>query len=95
MKPLELKDARRAKKMTQADFSNWLGVSKHTVVAWEVGRNPIPDWVESRIQADSLQINPSLTLEQFRVISDIADKKGQSVDQWISDLIKNAIQPPT
>lgn len=91
MKPNELKDCRQLKKMNQQEFASWLGCSKHTVASWETGRNTIPVWVAARIRAEKPSINPKLTLEQFQAAQIAATAKGQTLEEWIGDLIKNAI----
>lgn len=92
MKPSELKDYRKSKKMTQETFAGWLGCSKHTVVSWEVGRSPIPDWAVARIRADRPVLNPTLSLEQFQAAQKKAESEGLSLEQWIAKLITNAVK---
>lgn len=41
MKPEELKAIRAKAKLTQEQLAHVLGVSVHTVIAWEKGKNPI------------------------------------------------------
>ena len=91
MKPTELKDCRQVKKMTQQQFAVWLGCSKHAVVSWENDRNTIPVWVAARIRAEKPTINPRLTLEQFQAAQAAAAKKGQTLEEWIADLVKAAV----
>lgn len=44
-----LKCAREAAGLKQGEFAKEIGVSRSTVVAWEVGRRPIKAWNENRI----------------------------------------------
>lgn len=78
--------------MTQAKFAEWLGCSKAAVVAWEVGRNTIPEWLVLRIKSDGPVMNPKFSLSEFKKIQEMADSEGISVDDWISNVIKSAIK---
>lgn len=91
MNPAEFKEHRQAKKMTQKEFALWLEVSKDTVISWENGRNKIPGWVSRRLRLDQFQIKPFLDVEDFSKAQEKAKEKGQTVEEWIADIVKKAL----
>lgn len=91
MNATKLKEYRVSKGMTQAELATWLGCSKHAVVSWENGRNPVQEWVIARIRAEHPTINPVLTLEQFTKAQAAAAEKGMTLQDWLADLIKQAL----
>lgn len=78
--------------MTQAQFATWLGCSKAAVVAWEIARNTIPEWVSARVNADGPVLNPKFSLSEFKKIQEAANAEGITVEDWIGNIIKNAIK---
>lgn len=44
MTPTALKQLRRRLGLTQAGLADRIGVQRNTVVRWEMGLNPIPQW---------------------------------------------------
>lgn len=91
MQPEELRSYRKQNKLTQAALASRLDVKTRTVVAWENGQNPIPKWVSDRLKNESLRLNPKMDYETFQAAQSAAAAKGQSLEQWIADLIKNAV----
>lgn len=91
MNPAELKQHRQAKKMTQKQFSEWLEVSKDTVISWENGRNKIPGWVARRVNVDSLNLKPWLDDAYLVKAKQAADEEGLTLEEWIAKLVKSAV----
>lgn len=88
----ELRAARVAKNMTQQEFANWLGgVSRPSVTGWEQGAHPVPQWVAEKLQASRSGLNPQLTYDAWMKAGEKATAKGQTLEQWVADLIKGAI----
>jgi hypothetical protein len=92
MTSTELKEKRKKKKMTQDAFADWLGVKKRTVVAWETGQNPVPEWLEKRLDEDIPVLNPKLSLDVVRGAIAKADEEGISLDEWIAKVIKASLK---
>ena len=92
MSPEELKQHRKKHRLTQKALAARLDVSYRTVVAWENTQNPIPKWVESRLREDSRpRLNPQLNYETFLKAQEKAESQGMTLEQWIAELIKNAV----
>ena len=45
MKPADLRQARRVRKLSQRELAEAFGVASNSVARWEQGVRPIPDWV--------------------------------------------------
>lgn len=88
MSPTELRSYRKKKKMTQAEFATWLPATKRAVVAWETGQNPVPAWVQSKVEGESFKLNPKLSYEEFVQAQEVAASKNMTMEEWIADLIK-------
>lgn len=84
----ELKAERKKRGLTQAKFAELLGVKKGTVTAWEIGQNPIPEWIKKRLKEEGrMSVNPSMDLKRYKALSEIADKKGTDVDNIVMEAI--------
>lgn len=91
MQPSDMRAYRKQNKLTQAALAARLDVKTRTVVAWEGGQNPIPKWVDDRIRSASQRLDPTMSYETFQAAQAAASSKGQTLEEWISDLIKNAV----
>jgi DNA-binding XRE family transcriptional regulator len=90
MNALKIRELRRQKNMTQAAFADWMGVKLRTVIAWENGQNPIPEWAVKRLD-EPPQINPMLPLDVVVAASKLAASQGISLDAWIADAMRAEI----
>lgn len=78
---------------------SWLadhcGVSKSTVDGWLSADRPIPKPAQKiieKLMSDGVPVvNPRLTLSQYAKAEEIAKANGQTVNEWIEDLINKAI----
>lgn len=86
----ELYDYRKAKKLTQQQFADWLGVKKRRLQSWEAGLHPVPDWAEDKLLKIPA-LTPGLTLGEFQRLAEKAASQNKTVEQVIADLIRNAL----
>ena len=87
----DLKARRKDMKMTQRQFAEWLGASHRAVVAWEGGQNPIPLWVERKLNERDLVINPSLPLDVVIAAKKAANAQGMNLETWIAHVMREAL----
>jgi putative transcriptional regulator len=71
--PLLVKKTRKALRLSQALFANFLGVSPQTVRAWEQGVN-VPNDMACRFM-DEIRLDPDYWLERFRKLAVIKTSK--------------------
>lgn len=93
--PTNIKAWLKLIKKDRAWLADQCGVSAPTVDGWlSAGRN-IPEPAAKIIRQLMLQgasLNPKLTLEQYNMASAKAAAKNQTLEEWISDLIKNSLK---
>lgn len=93
MSPIEFQRIRKSLGFTQRQMAEAIGVKLRTVIAWENNQNTIPDWAcKSARKMTSPSINPELSLDTFQRAQAAARSKEMTLDEWIADLIKQAVK---
>jgi transcriptional regulator with XRE-family HTH domain len=88
----ELKAERKKRKMTQAQFAELLGVKKGTVTAWERGQNPVPAWIQKRLnEQNKIALNPKVEISRYNALSEIAKEKGTDMDSIVAEALAEYI----
>lgn len=90
----QFKKAREAKGMTQKGLASYLGASYSTVTKWEVGKNPIPAWVEEKLTVRKALTLKDLDADEIAAFEKKAAEKGKSPDSIASELIRLFIKMP-
>jgi transcriptional regulator with XRE-family HTH domain len=84
MKPKQLLEIRKSKKMNRDEMAKRLGCSASALYKWEKGERRIPKWV---IEKTLATVEIPISLHNLYQISHIAAEQGITIDQ----LIKNSI----
>jgi len=88
----QFKASRLAKKMTQRELATYLGASYSAVTKWEVGRNPIPKWVQDKMAVRKSITVDTLSASEIAKLEKKAAEKGWTADGITAELIRNFIK---
>jgi transcriptional regulator with XRE-family HTH domain len=92
MNQSELKAERKKRKLTQAQFADLLGVKKGTVTAWETGQNPVPNWIQKRLdELNKVGVNPKIHISRYNELNEIAKKKGIDLESAVNEALEHYI----
>lgn len=94
MNPDKIKKWLYDKNRSRVWLADHCGVSKTTVDGWLSANRPIPKPSQKIIQKlmsdGTPSVNPRMTLSQYAKAEEIAKANGQTVTEWIEDLINKA-----
>jgi transcriptional regulator with XRE-family HTH domain len=89
MTPQQLKSLRTGRGWDQARLASEVGVSIHTVRAWEQGKNPVPPLVERHLlQEVELRPPVDLVLE----INELSGQSNMSFNETLFESIRLGLQ---
>lgn len=94
MTPVEFKQARLEKGMTQRELASFLGegASYSAVTKWEVGANPIPQWVVDKMTVRNKLTLDDLSAEELAALVKRAAEKNLSPDTLAAEVIRAFIR---
>ncbi len=95
MNPETIKTWLKSNRKDRQWLADKCGVHKQTVDGWLSANRTISAPAATIIRGlmkGSAALNPRLTLEEYNRAQSIAHAKGQSLEDWISELIKGAIK---
>lgn len=76
---------------TQQRAADFFAVALRTYKSWELGERKVPKWIMEKVTSETVSLNPRMDASTLLKAQAAARAKGQSLDQWLADLISSVV----